>query len=113
MPNYLEINILTSPEANVTEAAIIGVPDELTGQAINAIVSLKTTENLDDIQFQLITKVRTAIGPFAAPKKVLVVDDIPKTRSGKIVRRILRRALSGETEFGDTSTVRNNCINAI
>lgn len=51
-------------------------------------------------------QVRKSIGPFAAPKAVFVVDDLPKTRSGKIMRRILRKILSGEEDsLGDTSTV--------
>jgi hypothetical protein len=51
-------------------------------------------------------QVRKSIGPFAAPKAVFIVDDLPKTRSGKIMRRILRKILSGEEDsLGDTSTV--------
>jgi hypothetical protein len=51
-------------------------------------------------------QVRKSIGPFAAPKAVFVVEDLPKTRSGKIMRRILRKILSGEEDsLGDTSTV--------
>ena len=64
-------------------------------------------------------QVRKSIGPFAAPKAVFVVDDLPKTRSGKIMRRILRKILSGEEDsLGDTSTVstssqRDNTCNRI
>jgi acetyl-CoA synthetase len=55
---------------------------------------------------ELILQVRKAIGPFAAPKRVIIVDDLPKTRSGKIMRRILRKILSGEEDqLGDTSTL--------
>lgn len=51
-------------------------------------------------------QVRKSIGPFAAPKAVFVVDDLPKTRSGKIMRRVLRKILSGEEDsLGDTSTL--------
>jgi len=54
----------------------------------------------------LTIQVRKSIGPFAAPKAVYVVDDLPKTRSGKIMRRVLRKVLSGEEDqLGDTSTV--------
>ena len=54
----------------------------------------------------LIMQVRKSIGPFAAPKAVYVVEDLPKTRSGKIMRRILRKILAGEEDsLGDTSTV--------
>lgn len=74
---------------------------------MNAFVSLKS-ENLVDEQLRkdLVMQVRRSIGPFAAPKAVFVVDDLPKTRSGKIMRRILRKVLSGEEDsLGDTSTV--------
>lgn len=71
------------------------------------IGSLRTAEppTPQDIENALVMKLRTTIGPFAAPKRILIVKDLPKTRSGKIVRRILRKALAGETEFGDVSTV--------
>jgi len=58
------------------------------------------------ITTELIFQVRKAIGPFAAPKSIIIVDDLPKTRSGKIMRRILRKILAGEKDqLGDTSTL--------
>lgn len=91
----------------VAEAAVVGVADELTGQAVNAFVSLKSgNETNDQVRKDLVMQVRKSIGPFAAPKAVYVVEDLPKTRSGKIMRRILRKVLSGEEDsLGDTSTV--------
>lgn len=91
----------------VAEAAVVGIADELTGQAVNAFVSLKSgNESNDQVRKDCIIQVRKSIGPFAAPKAVFVVDDLPKTRSGKIMRRILRKILSGEEDsLGDTSTV--------
>ncbi|KAL1983061.1 hypothetical protein VTN96DRAFT_544 [Rasamsonia emersonii] len=91
----------------VAEAAVVGIADELTGQAVNAFVSLKSgNETNDQVRKDLIMQVRKSIGPFAAPKAVYVVDDLPKTRSGKIMRRILRKVLSGEEDsLGDTSTL--------
>ena len=85
----------------------MGVNDELTGQAVNAFVALKDgNETNDQIRKDLIMQVRKSIGPFAAPKAIFVVDDLPKTRSGKIMRRILRKILSGEEDsLGDISTV--------
>ena len=54
----------------------------------------------------MVLQVRKSIGPFAAPKAIFIVDDLPKTRSGKIMRRILRKILSGEEDsLGDTSTL--------
>ena len=92
----------------VAEAAVVGIHDELSGQAVNAFVSLKEgNETNDQVRKDLVLQVRKSIGPFAAPKAVFVVDDLPKTRSGKIMRRILRKILSGEEDsLGDTSTVR-------
>lgn len=85
----------------------MGIADELTGQAVNAFVSLKSSnETKEQVSKDLVMQVRRSIGPFAAPKAVYVVDDLPKTRSGKIMRRILRKILSGEEDsLGDTSTV--------
>ncbi len=60
----------------------------------------------DQLRKDLILQVRKSIGPFAAPKAIFVVPDLPKTRSGKIMRRILRKILAGEEDqLGDTSTV--------
>lgn len=91
----------------VAEAAVVGVSDELTGQAVNAFVSIKDgNEITDQLRKDLILQVRKSIGPFAAPKMVHVVPDLPKTRSGKIMRRILRKILAGEEDqLGDTSTL--------
>lgn len=86
---------------------MVGVHDELTGQAVNAFVSLREgNAHSEEIKKELILQVRKSIGPFAAPKVILTVDDLPKTRSGKIMRRILRKILAGEEDqLGDTSTV--------
>lgn len=86
---------------------MVGVADPLTGQTVNAFVSLKDAF-LDSpgMRESLTLQVRKSIGPFASPKAVYIVDNLPKTRSGKIMRRILRNILSGEeNEFGDTSTL--------
>lgn len=91
----------------VAEAAVVGINDELTGQAVNAFVALKEgNDTTDQVRKDLSMQVRKSIGPFAAPKAVFVVEDLPKTRSGKIMRRILRKILSGEEDsLGDISTV--------
>ena len=74
---------------------------------MNAFVSLKEgNEANDQVKKDLVLQVRKSIGPFAAPKAVFVIEDLPKTRSGKIMRRILRKILAGEEDsLGDTSTV--------
>lgn len=91
----------------VAEAAVVGINDELTGQAVNAFVAIKDGNEINDqLRKDLILQVRKSIGPFAAPKAIFVVPDLPKTRSGKIMRRILRKILAGEEDqLGDTSTV--------
>lgn len=98
----------------VGESAVVGYADDLTGQAVAAYVSLKNTVKLDDtdvIKKELILTVRKEIGPFAAPKLILLVDDLPKTRSGKIMRRILRKVLAGEEDqLGDISTLSNPAV---
>ncbi|KAG7666241.1 ACS1 [[Candida] subhashii] len=95
----------------VGESAVVGFADDLTGQAVAAYVSLKKDqvhEDLETIKKELIMTVRKEIGPFAAPKVIHLVDDLPKTRSGKIMRRILRKVLAGEEDqLGDISTLSN------
>ena len=102
----IEAALIESPL--VAEAAVVGVNDEMSGQAVNAFVALKdaATNDNDQTKKDLILQVRKSIGPFAAPKAVFVVPDLPKTRSGKIMRRILRKILSGEEDgLGDVSTL--------
>ncbi|KLJ05813.1 acetyl-coenzyme A synthetase [Blastomyces silverae] len=102
-----EIEAALIEHSAVAEAAVVGISDELTGQAVNAFVALKASnDNVEQLRKDLIMQVRKSIGPFAAPKAVFVVDDLPKTRSGKIMRRILRKILSGEEDsLGDISTL--------
>jgi acetyl-CoA synthetase len=95
----------------VAETAVIGTADELTGQAVYAFVTMKPefTYNPNDeasLTKELVLQVRKVIGPFAAPKKVFLVPDLPKTRSGKIMRRIMRKIAAGEgDQLGDLSTL--------
>jgi acetyl-CoA synthetase len=102
-----EIEAALIEHHSVAEAAVVGVTDELTGQAVNAFVALKDgNEANDQTKKDLILQVRKSIGPFAAPKAIYVVPDLPKTRSGKIMRRILRKILAGEEDqLGDTTTL--------
>ncbi|KAG6276000.1 Acetyl-coenzyme A synthetase [Claviceps purpurea] len=96
----------------IAEAAVVGVADELTGQAVNAFVSVKDDIEVSDaLRKEFIVQVRKSIGPFAAPKAIHVVPDLPKTRSGKIMRRILRKILAGEEDqLGDISTLSDPSI---
>ncbi|KFA71663.1 hypothetical protein S40288_08058 [Stachybotrys chartarum IBT 40288] len=107
-----EIEAALIEHHSVAEAAVVGVQDELTGQAVNAFVALKDgTESTEQLRKDLIVQVRKSIGPFAAPKAVYIVPDLPKTRSGKIMRRILRKILAGEEDqLGDITTLSDPSI---
>lgn len=92
---------------DVAEAAVVGFPHDIKGQGIYAFVTLKNnvTENPDQ-QKILTSHVRKEIGPIATPDKIQFVSALPKTRSGKIMRRILRKIAEGSTEdLGDISTL--------
>ncbi len=97
---------LVSQEA-VAEAAVVGYPHEVKGSSIYAYVVLRQGyEGSDDMCRQLTAFIGEEIGPIAKPEKIQFVAGLPKTRSGKIMRRILRKVAAGETEeLGDTSTL--------
>lgn len=102
-----EIEAALIEHHSITEAAVVGVADELTGQAVNAFVAVKEgTEINEALRKEFVLQVRRSIGPFAAPKAIYVVPDLPKTRSGKIMRRILRKIVAGEEDqLGDITTL--------
>ena len=91
----------------VAEAAVVGYPHEIKGQAIYAFVTLNAgLEGSDELRKELVQEVRHDIGALAAPEKIHFTPALPKTRSGKIMRRILRKIAEGATSgFGDTSTL--------
>ena len=104
----VESTLVSNPK--VAEAAVVGVPDEMTGQAIVAFVVPEGAgpEGGDgDMEDELRAYVAHKIGKLARPKQIIVCDDLPKTRSGKIMRRILRSIGRGEDELGDVSTLRD------
>jgi acetyl-CoA synthetase len=92
---------------NVAEAAVVGFPHDLKGQGIYAYVTLKAgIEPTEKLRKELVAWVRHEIGPIAAPDAIHWAPALPKTRSGKIMRRILRKIAANETEgLGDTSTL--------
>jgi len=91
----------------VAEAAVIGQSDEDTGQAICAFVTLSgTTEPTEELQEAIRQEVAKRIGKFARPKRIIWADDLPKTRSGKIMRRLLRDIAEGRA-LGDVTTLRD------
>jgi acetyl-CoA synthetase len=90
----------------VAEAAVIGRKDEDKGQAVFAYVTLEgDREGTDELKQELRQHVRKQIGPIASPDDMVFTDDLPKTRSGKIMRRILRAVAEGSDDLGDTSTL--------
>jgi acetyl-CoA synthetase len=91
----------------VAESAVVGFPHDLKGQGIYAFVTLKEGfEASDDLKKALVVHIRKEIGPIASPDKLHFAPGLPKTRSGKIMRRILRKIAEGAiNELGDTSTL--------
>jgi acetyl-CoA synthetase len=92
---------------SVAESAVIGIPHDVKGQGIYAFVTLKAgLKESEELKKELLTHVRKVIGPIATPDKLQFADALPKTRSGKIMRRILRKIAEGRIEeLGDTSTL--------
>jgi len=91
---------------NVTESAVVGVPHEIKGEVPIVFVILKKKISQKEIKKRVILQIRKEIGTIALPKEVFIVSDLPKTRSGKIMRRILKRLFTGEP-LGDLSTLAN------
>jgi len=100
-----EIESALVSDDRVAEAAVVGRPDELTGEAVYAFVILKgRTATTPELGEELRQHVAAKIGPIARPKQVMFTPDLPKTRSGKIMRRLLRDIAAGR-ELGDTTTL--------
>jgi acetyl-CoA synthetase len=91
----------------VAEAAVAPMPHDIKGQALYAFVTLKDgIKPSDELKKELVTHVRKEIGPIAAPDKLQFAPGLPKTRSGKIMRRILRKIAEGQPDqIGDTTTL--------
>ncbi|HPD57736.1 MAG TPA: acetate--CoA ligase [Smithellaceae bacterium] len=96
----------------VAEAAVVGYPHDIKGQSIYAYVTLKSgIAKSDDLKKELIAHVRTVIGPIATPEKIQWADALPKTRSGKIMRRILKKVAANDiNDLGDTSTLADPAV---
>jgi acetyl-CoA synthetase len=102
-----EIESALVAHKDVAEAAVVGYPHEIKGEGIYAFVILNAGVSEDEVlKKALIAHVRKAIGPIATPDKIQFADALPKTRSGKIMRRILRKLAAGEIrDLGDLSTL--------
>ncbi len=106
----LESALVSHPA--VAEAAVVGYPHDMKGQGIYCYVTLKKgIAPTEELRKELIKQVRSAIGPIATPDKIQFSDALPKTRSGKIMRRILRKVAEGQIDqIGDTSTLADPAV---
>jgi acetyl-CoA synthetase len=104
-----EIESALVSHPSVAESAVVGYPHSLKGWSIYAFVTLNTgVQKTDELKKELISQVRKEIGPIATPEIIQWADALPKTRSGKIMRRILKKVAAGEfdkREMGDTTTL--------
>ena len=101
----IESALVSHPK--VAEAAVVGMPHDIKGQGIYAFVTLKAgVKKSDELKKELVAHVRKEIGPIATPDVIQFADALPKTRSGKIMRRILRKIAANDVEqLGDTTTL--------
>jgi len=107
----MEIESALVSHPAVAEAAVVGRPDELKGEGIVAFVTLETGRQGDDaLMAELKGHVGKEIGPIARPDVIKFSEALPKTRSGKIMRRILRALASGREVSGDTSTLEDRSV---
>ncbi|MFL0746682.1 MAG: acetate--CoA ligase [Prochlorococcus sp.] len=107
----MEIESALVSHPAVSEAAVVGRPDDLKGEAIVAFVTLESGRDAsDDLIKELRLHVGKEIGPIARPDQIRCSDALPKTRSGKIMRRILRALAAGEEVKGDTSTLEDRTV---
>ena len=104
-----EVENAINEHPKVVESAVVGYPHDIKGQGIYAyVITLEPVNDLEGFRKELLAVVTREIGPIAKPDKIQVVSGLPKTRSGKIMRRILRKVASGETDsLGDISTLLN------
>ena len=108
-----EVESAIDEHLEVAESAVVGFPHDIKGQGIFAYVTMKQMETKDEEQVkkEIVQLVRKQIGPIATPDIILIAPDLPKTRSGKIMRRILRKIAANEYEnLGDTSTLNDPSV---
>ncbi|MBX3279386.1 MAG: acetate--CoA ligase [Acidobacteria bacterium] len=107
----MEIESALVSHPSVAEAAVVGRPDELKGQAISAFVTLESGQSpTPQLKEELRRHVQQEIGAMAKPDDIRFSDALPKTRSGKIMRRLLRDIASGATTVGDTTTLEDYSV---
>jgi acetyl-CoA synthetase len=104
----IESALVSHPK--VAEAAVVGASDEMTGQAVCAFVILRgNAEEGEDIVAELRNHVAKEIGPIAKPRQIMIVNELPKTRSGKIMRRLLKD-IAEHREVGDVTTLADSNV---
>jgi acetyl-CoA synthetase len=101
-----ELENAVAKHPDITECAVIGVPDQIKGEVPLVFAVYNDDKNSEVIKKEIVEQIKKEIGPIALPKEVYLVEDLPKTRSGKIMRRILKKLFTGE-ELGDLSTLSN------
>jgi acetyl-CoA synthetase len=101
-----ELEAAVNLHEEITESAVVGIPDEIKGEVPVVFVVYKGKKGTEEVKNEVINLIRKQIGPIALPKEIYLVEDLPKTRSGKIMRRVLKRLFTGE-ELGDLSTLAN------
>ena len=103
-----EVENAINEHEEVVESAVVGYPHEIKGEGIYAYVIVNSKSSDEIIKTEITAVVRRVIGPIAKPDKIQIVSGLPKTRSGKIMRRILRKVASNDFDnLGDTSTLLN------
>jgi acetyl-CoA synthetase len=107
-----EVEAALTLHPSVAESAVVGFPHDIKGQGIFAYVTLNTgVEKTDALKKDLVALVRKEIGPIASPDFIQWADGLPKTRSGKIMRRVLRKVAANEfTDLGDVSTMADSSV---
>jgi acetyl-CoA synthetase len=107
----MEIESALVSHPAVAEAAVVGKPDEMKGSEVVAFVTLEGDQTpSEDLAQQLKQHVVSEIGAIARPGDIRFADSLPKTRSGKIMRRLLRTVAAGEEISGDTSTLEDRTV---
>jgi len=101
----MEVESALVSHDRVAEAAVVGFPHDLKGEGICCFVTLKTEDGTDELKDELKQHVRQAIGAIATPDMIRFTASLPKTRSGKIMRRLLRDIAAGRELVGDTTTL--------
>ncbi|MCP4783960.1 MAG: acetate--CoA ligase [Fuerstiella sp.] len=106
----MEVESALVSHPQVAEAAVVGFPHEIKGEGICCFVTLKSDDGADELKAELIQHVRTQIGALATPDQIRFAASVPKTRSGKIMRRLLRDIAAGRESTQDTSTLEDYTV---